>query len=531
MFKRAYEYLFPKEKQDIRAFRIIILAAVVNFLIFSTFEHHIRGNDSHVLRNINICESFIFLVIFIISFFVKNNQKNINTLAFTGAYVINFVNIILTYLSSFEDRFAYQYLVYYLVISLYFISYRRFLSFQLINFTVFILLLIVSTHANSSDYSDYYITALTVYILIFIISSINNSRRKENEERDAKYKLLAENSSDIVSIQDYKGTILYVSPSIKEQAGYEQTDLIGKNVLKIINKISYSEIERYNNDLQNKTIEKNAYLFYLLNKDNSYDWYEFKIKLVDEKQVLLNSRKVTRRIENQNLLNDRTNELEARNQDLMTFSFIAAHDMKEPLRMIIIYQKMLQKKIADSNEHIKEYIDTTLKAAENMHELVSNLFSYTKLHDHKLKYENVAISVLVNNIKNKLQLYLEERNSLILIDDDIEITTDKQMLELVLQNIILNGLKYNKSETPTIKISIENSEKNTIISVVDNGIGIDEKYLDKIFVAFARLNKTEYSGTGLGLTISQKIINKLNGEIKIESKIDTGSKFSIVLNK
>jgi light-regulated signal transduction histidine kinase (bacteriophytochrome) len=301
--------------------------------------------------------------------------------------------------------------------------------------------------------------------------------------------------------------------------------------LKIINKISYSEIERYNNDLQNKTIEKNAYLFYLLNKDNSYDWYEFKIKLVDEKQVLLNSRKVTRRIENQNLLNDRTNELEARNQDLMTFSFIAAHDMKEPLRMIIIYQKMLQKKIADSNEHIKEYIDTTLKAAENMHELVSNLFSYTKLHDHKLKYENVAISVLVYNIKNKLQLYLEERNSLILIDDDIEITTDKQMLELVLQNIILNGLKYNKSETPTIKISIENSEKNTIISVVDNGIGIDEKYLDKIFVAFARLNKTEYSGTGLGLTISQKIINKLNGEIKIESKIDTGSKFSIVLNK
>jgi PAS domain-containing protein len=123
--------------------------------------------------------------------------------------------------------------------------------------------LIVSTHANSSDYSDYYITALTVYILIFIISSINNSRRKENEERDAKYKLLAENSSDIVSIQDYKGTILYVSPSIKEQAGYEQTDLIGKNVLKIINKISYSEIERYNNDLQNKTIEKNAYLFYV----------------------------------------------------------------------------------------------------------------------------------------------------------------------------------------------------------------------------------------------------------------------------
>ncbi len=532
MLKDLHLYLFPKDKQDIRAFRIIILAAFINFIIFSLLPHEIKENDAHVLQLINFMEAVVFFFIFLSTFFIKNTYKNINFLSFVAAYIINIVNLGLTYLSYFEDRLAYQYLVYYLIISIYFITYRAFLFFQLVNILLFILLLIIGNHSNCSDYSDYYITALTSFVLIFVISAINNSRRKENEELDAKYKLLAENSSDVVSIQNLTGEVLYVSPSIKELTGYSQEDLIGKNVIKIINPISYDEVKRYNDDLKNKTIENNSYLFNIINANGTNDWYEFNIKLSNANQVLLNSRKVTKRVEFQNMLNDKTNEVVAKNQDLMTFSFIASHDMKEPLRMIIIYQKMLLNKLQENNDSVRDYITTSLKAAENMYDLVSNLFSYTKLHDYELRFEQVNLSQLVNNIKNKLELFLIENNSEIILYNDTELYGDKQMLELLIQNIILNGLKYNKSDRPTVHIQSRISPLYIHIDISDNGIGIEEAYRSKIFEAFARLhNKNEYSGTGLGLTIANKIIEKHKGIINIQSEINKGSTFTISIKK
>ena len=528
MIINFYNYLFPINKKDIRAFRIIIIVACINFIIFSLFPHEPKVESHHLVRNLNAIEALIFLGIFIITFFINNSPNNIDRLAFFAGYIINTANLALTYFSEFEDRFAYQYLIYFLVISLYFSSNKNFLLFQVVNIILFIIIIIIGKSTFNSDFSDYYFTSFTAISLSLLISTLNNKLRKENEELDARFKLLAENSQDIISIQSLKGQLLYVSPSIIKTTGYQPEDLLGKNMIKIVNPISNSEVERYNNDLLNNATDNKSYLFNIRNADNTNDWYEFVVKLVNDDQVVLNSRKVTKRVLFQNQLNDKTLELESRNQDLMTFSFIASHDMKEPLRMIIIYQKMLLNKLRDSNPDLKDYIKTSLQAAENMNNLVSDLFSYTKLQDYEMKKESILISSIIDNIKIKLELYLQEQSSEIILENDLSIKADKQMLELVLQNIIQNGLKYNQSEKPSVCINCKNDNEYTIISISDNGIGIEEKYAKKIFDAFARLNnKNEYQGTGLGLTISKKIIDKHKGTIRLKSSLGKGSTFII----
>ncbi len=532
MIINFYNYLFPKNKQDIRAFRIIIIVACLNFVVFSFFPHEPRIGTTHIVRNVNIIESIIFLGIFILTFFISNNKQNIERLAFFAGYVVNSINLLLTYFSQFEDRFAYQYLIYFLIISLYFSSNKRFLLFQAINIGLYIILLIIANHSQNSDFTDYYLTGFTTISLTMLISSLNNKLRKENEDLDARFKLLAENSQDIISIQSLKGKLMYVSPSIIKTTGYQPEDLLGKNMIKIVNPISASEVERYNYDLLNNSTDNKSYLFNIRNADNSDDWYEFVVKLVNNDQVVLNSRKVTKRVLFQNQLNDKTLELESRNQDLMTFSFIASHDMKEPLRMIIIYQKMLLNKLRDSNPDLKDYIKTSLQAAENMNNLVTDLFSYTKLQEYDMKTESIPVSSIIDNIKVKLELYLQEQRSEIVLENDFLIIADKQMLELVLQNIIQNGLKYNQSDKPRVSIQCTDDDEYSIIHIADNGIGIEEKYAKKIFDAFARLNnKHEYQGTGLGLTISKKIIEKHKGDISLTSSLGAGSTFTIRIKK
>lgn len=528
MLKKYFKELFSLASNDIRLFRLLMLIISFNYLAFSLINKSQLAGLSKGMQYINLLECFLFFCIYISTFYINPSKENINKLAILAAYIINTINIVLIPLSGFEDRFCYQYMIYFVLIALYFSSNHRFYVFQIINAILFSIILFIPIEKQSTHYSDMILTGYTAIILVFILSEVSNTKKLKNDDINEKFRLLAENASDIISVQNIKGEILYVSPSVKSQSGYDPQDLIGTSVLKLIQPESYSEIERYNTDLKENKLDNNTYLFYILNADKSCDWYEFKTKMNTDNTIVLNSRKVTSRIERQNLLNDKTFELESRNQDLITFSFIASHDMKEPLRMIIIYQKMLLKRLGNVNDDIQSYINTTLNAAQNLHQLVSELFSYTKLYEHELKRESFYCSKIVNNIIEKHQLYIKENNCSIISEGDVLLFADKQLFELVIQNLIMNGLKYNNNKTPSIQVHTFIDKDNIIIRIKDNGIGIDSKYYQKIFEPFARLhNKSEFQGTGLGLSISKKIIEKHNGQITVVSKLGEGSEFTL----
>lgn len=222
-------------------------------------------------------------------------------------------------------------------------------------------------------------------------------------------------------------------------------------------------------------------------------------------------------------------QLETSNSDLQNFAYSASHDLKEPLRIITSYCDLLHRRYENQlDEEAIEYINEAREGASRMQSLISDILNFSRLTRNKPKQEICNLNEVINLIEHDLKLVLDEKNAIIEFENLPIIEADITQIKIVLQNLILNGIKFNNKEKPQIKISAEVIENDTIISVADNGLGIDEKYQDKIFDMFYRLySRNEYEGTGIGLAAATRIIQLYNGKLWIEhSEIDKGSKFS-----
>lgn len=233
-------------------------------------------------------------------------------------------------------------------------------------------------------------------------------------------------------------------------------------------------------------------------------------------------------------------ELELRNHELQQFSWVVSHDLKEPLRKIQIFTKMLKEFLDD--EKALNYADRAIGSAERMAALISDLLHYSRLSSDAIP-EKTDLNFLVQEVLSDLEYIAEEKNAIIEIENLPVIKGVPSQLRQVFQNLISNSLKFSKENvSPLIEIKSEviaekefNSEvspagKFCRITVKDNGIGFDESYVHKIFIIFQSLNdRNAYEGTGIGLAIAKKIIEKHNGLITATSQIGIGSKFIIIL--
>ncbi len=205
----------------------------------------------------------------------------------------------------------------------------------------------------------------------------------------------------------------------------------------------------------------------------------------------------------------------------LNLASIAAHDLKEPIRMISSFMSIIQERYAsDMDEKGKQYVNYAIEGAKRMTTLISDLLEYAKIGSEKVPFERLKPEELLLEITALQETVLGEKNALISWDKMPDIYAQKTGLRLLLMNLIGNGNKYQKpGNQPEIHICFSDKEGFWEFMVMDNGIGIASQNYDKIFQLFSRLhNKSEFSGTGMGLATCKKIVEQHGGEIWVESR-------------
>jgi PAS domain S-box-containing protein len=235
-------------------------------------------------------------------------------------------------------------------------------------------------------------------------------------------------------------------------------------------------------------------------------------------------------------LEARAKELVASNQELEQFAYVASHDLQEPLRMVTNFLTQIEKKYTDLlDEKGKTYIHFAVDGAKRMRQMILDLLEFSRAGRNIDRPEEVNLNVLVKDILNLHQKQIEETKAVVEISDLPTLAIPKTGIRQVFQNLISNSLKYNqlkKGVIPQVSICAKDFETHWQFEIKDNGIGIDSQYFEKIFIIFQRLHdRSEYSGTGIGLAITRKIIENFDGKIWIESEIEKGTSFFFTLPK
>ncbi|MGH1399327.1 MAG: sensor histidine kinase [Alphaproteobacteria bacterium] len=232
-------------------------------------------------------------------------------------------------------------------------------------------------------------------------------------------------------------------------------------------------------------------------------------------------------------LKETQEKLKRSNDDLSQFATIAAHDLKAPLRAISGFLEILQLKYYnDLDEQAHEYIEYSVRGAEDMEKLIDNLLEYSGINAEGLKHNEIDIDDLLDRIINTIPNKSKNKHITIHRTPMPTIKCDEHKIKRVFHNLIENGIKYCDAAAPTIHIKHEETEKNWLFSVHDNGIGIDPDKHNEIFLMFRRLHtKQDYSGTGIGLAICKRIVELHGGAIWLSSKPGKGSTFFFTVPK
>lgn len=229
---------------------------------------------------------------------------------------------------------------------------------------------------------------------------------------------------------------------------------------------------------------------------------------------------------------DRTMQLERSNQDLEQFAFAASHDLQEPLRMVTGFVQLLREKYKDQlDEQAQEYIAYTFDGATRMSAMITDLLAYSRATSEGITPEPLDLQSVLEQVMDNLRASIEESEAVIVADAMPTVTADAAQMRQLFQNLIGNALKFRvEGRMPVVHIGATRKAGEWIFQVKDNGIGIDPQQLDRVFVVFQKLHPSqEYSGSGIGLAICKKIVERHGGRLWVESIVGEGSTFYFTL--
>ena len=229
-------------------------------------------------------------------------------------------------------------------------------------------------------------------------------------------------------------------------------------------------------------------------------------------------------------LQETITELERSNQELQQFAYVSSHDLQEPLRTIASFTQLLERRYKGKlDSDTDEFMDYIVDAAVRMKQQIEDLLEYSRVTTQEKEFKPVDMNLILNQTIQNIKSSIEESNAKIIIDKLPSVMGDAGQLQRVFQNLISNAIKFKKpEEPPKIYISQYKSEngKEYVFKVHDNGIGIEEQYMERIFTIFQRLHtREEYEGTGIGLSIVKRIIERHGGRMWVESEFGVGSTF------
>ncbi|WP_255681334.1 ATP-binding protein [Natrinema sp. SYSU A 869] len=220
-------------------------------------------------------------------------------------------------------------------------------------------------------------------------------------------------------------------------------------------------------------------------------------------------------------------EIRESNERLEQFAYIASHDLQEPLRMVTSYLQLLERRYSDTfDEDGEEFLEYAIDGAQQMREMIDGLLKYSRVSTRGDPFEPVDL----DDVLADLQLQIEETNAEITVGELPRVEGDASQLRQVFQNLLDNAITYSGDKPPWVHITADRHSEKWVISVEDEGIGIDPDDQERIFTIFDRLHSPEeYDGTGIGLALCQRIVERHDGEISVDSEPGEGAMFSFTL--
>jgi PAS domain S-box-containing protein len=370
--------------------------------------------------------------------------------------------------------------------------------------------------------------------IIIITQDITTLKNTEEELRRSKtsFKTLAENSPDIINRIDKEFKTVYINPAIIEISGKSPEYFIGKSMDKLgipeeftvpleeksIKAFKTGEIQEFETKMSTVKGLKTFYTFLAPEFDESGE----------VNTVFTVSHDITELKQAEKLLKETIRELERSNQELQQFAYVSSHDLQEPLRTIASFTQLLQRRYKGQlDSDADEFMEYTVEATIRMKEQIEGLLEYSRVGTKGGEFKPVDMNKILNQTIKSLDTSIKESDAKIEFDELPNVMGDADQLQRVFLNLISNAIKFRKPEEPLkIHISSKKEDNEYIFSVQDNGIGIEEQYSERIFTIFQRLHTRDvYKGTGIGLSIVKRIIERHGGRIWVESSFGEGSTF------
>lgn len=344
----------------------------------------------------------------------------------------------------------------------------------------------------------------------------------------AQYAALIRQGSDVVSIVAEDGIIKYQSPNSPNIKGWGRDELVGENMLEYIHPDDRSHVVEEFGELVDISgyIEKRIE-FRFQTKDSGWIWLEATGTSPGPDTpidgYITTSRDISARKEREQELEETKKELAQSNEKLEQFAYVASHDLQEPLRMISSYMELLEEQLGEElASETKEYMEFAADGAERMKAMIDGLLQYSRVQTDGDPFETVDSDALLDEILQNLELKIAESGVEISRNQLPTVTADRTQLGQVFQNLIKNAIEHSDENT-VVEITATTHEDHTEFAVADNGPGIPEDLQNDIFDMFNKSGSSD--GTGIGLAVCQQVVERHDGEIRVDSTEGDGTTF------
>jgi PAS domain S-box-containing protein len=359
-------------------------------------------------------------------------------------------------------------------------------------------------------------------------------RLRESEARFRQTFELA--ASGIAHVVD--GRFIRVNRSLCEIFGYSEKELLSKSVKDISHPEDRDVTDAGRARIRAGEIESARFEKRYIRKDGAVVWVDLAVALVrdvfgvPQYEVAIFD-DITERKSAEAALRQAHEELKRSNAELEQFAYVASHDLQEPLRMVASYTQLLGRRYeAKLDSDAREFMAYIVDGATRMKQLIEDLLAYSRVGTKSQDFKPVSSEAALRRALYNLRAAIEEAGAVVTHDTMPTVHADEVQLGQLFQNLIGNALKFRSASVPRIHIGVTEAPGEWSFEVRDNGIGIEPQYFERIFMVFQRLhNKGEYPGTGIGLAICKKVVERHGGRIWVESRPGEGSSFHFTLPK
>jgi PAS domain S-box-containing protein len=374
-----------------------------------------------------------------------------------------------------------------------------------------------------------------------IIRDVSERKRAEEvlRESEGRLRAIVETAVDGIITIDEQGLVTSMNPAAVRLFGYSSEEVIGKNVNVLMPAPYHLEHDGYLKNYRDTGVKKIIGIGREVvgrRKNGTQFPMDLAVSetLLGERRIFTGIvRNIGERKKAAADLSRQAEELARSNVELERFAYVASHDLQEPMRTVQSFTQLLQRKLGDSLKgDAEEYLRFVVGGVQRMQRLIQDLLAYSRVSSQGAAFAASDCKEIVSGVLQSLQASIESNQANVTVDPLPVVIGDATQLGQVFQNLLINAIKFHRQRKPMIHVSVNETPVEWIFSVADNGIGIASEYFERIFIIFQRLHTIEeYGGTGIGLAVCKKIVERHGGRIWVESVPGEGSTFYFSISK